>query len=863
MPRDIYHRTASINSETFRLFGGDSSLSNLSQSLTINSQAVDPTFFYEGKSATTSSWTATVGENLAIAGSGSDPTPNRDTPLTDITDEGVLFNNGKYYSASSGDWGTEDGVIELLFRASGTTNATMLFHNDGTNGYRVYVNASDQLVFEAAGSSSTVSVTSGALTANAWYYAALYYDASGSAQWYVNGVASGSAANVSGVGSLTASTNLLVGSSGTNHFDNIIAFSSLYLGASWLDTHLQSDVANERFTKITGFYPALFKETALPSVQQRNSIAILDKIIFGEATKFFSVGAYWPRFVQRRDSQSNRDLDFVHSNGFPYSEDLSKSSWSKTRLTVDNSAGVDFAGFNSYGLVADGTSASHYISTALTPPSSFKHIFSAYAKAGSKTWCYLKSNNTGGNDVYAYFDLSNIVTGTKHSEVLSSGIEDASDLLGTGWCRVWMTYDGGTLSHTHEVHAADGDNDINYQGDSSTVQIYVCGLQHDYSDPNTGAESPRGYIRTNGVGRTLGAKVKGYLAEEARTNQVPSTLVGTWSTSSCGVTAASGLGIDGLSAQRITDTAVSTFHGAYKSRTDTPAAGSAQQFTVMVKTETLTYACVEAQFGVSATAYSGGIINLLTGAVTPYSNGVNPSVTITVINKGNGWWNVNLSAIWDGVSGTNKAVAVGTSDGNRTYLGDGTGTILVQFPQAEQGSFATSMIDSGTASSATRVKDELRYVAGDNIGGENPTGLSIYAETLMPDLTSASASAVVIINDGGSSADRIRLARVATTQYARLLVDATGGNEGDCTSDVDIADGVAHQLYAVVKTNDANLYVDGALEASDTSVNIPDGLDRIDIGQNVSAGGQGSKVVSNIRIFKKALPNKNITASWE
>lgn len=320
-----------ILKSSYKTFSGDSSTANLPTAITINAQAISPTYRYYAQDCDATKCTASIGDDLLLTAVGADPSVELPTPFTAASDKAVGAFTADYYTALTGDWAAEDGILSLTFRATGTTNATLLHHHDGTHGYRVYVNASDQLVFEADGSSALVSIVSSALTPKAWYHAELYYDASGSAQWYVNATASGSAIAVSGVGSLTAPTaNLSFGSDAVNHWDGQVAFVALHLQSAWLDTHLQSTVAEERFYRLTGLYPQVSADATI--TYARTTTAYLRSEQTGIDATLFLVGAQWPR-VEKVDGIVGYFAEPERTNGLKYSEDWTSGVWNKAGVT--------------------------------------------------------------------------------------------------------------------------------------------------------------------------------------------------------------------------------------------------------------------------------------------------------------------------------------------------------------------------------------------------------------------------------------------------------------------------------------------------------------------------------------------------
>jgi hypothetical protein len=863
MPRELRIRYGIKSGETFQLFNGDSSLSNLPQNLTINGQTVAPTFIYEGKNATTSAWTATVGSDLSIAGSGDDPTVGVSTPLTDNTDECVSFAGAKYFSVAGADWATEDGVLGIVFQASGTTNATILFHNDGTHGYRVYVNGSDQLVFEAAGADSTVSVTSAALVSGAWYFAELYFDASGSAQWYINSSASGSAADVSGTGSLTASTNLLIGSDGTNGYDSDIAQVGLNLQASWLDTHLQAALAKERFIRLCGFYPQLAKGTAVPTTAARNSVAYVDRVGFGNVTELHSVGANWPRLCERRDAQVDKDEDYVSSNGFETSEDFTTSNWNKVASAIETSTGVTYRGREVQGIVGAATDAAHGLSTALNPATPHRHIFVGAFKAGARGAVRLSSTDLASNSVWAQFKLDGSATtasltgGSVQCEAEITELED-------GFYLCCMSYEGGDFDHTHLILPIDDAtvDDATYTGDGSTVDLHVAWLNHDYSTSATGRTHllggyKTGYVKTSGVARTLGARVTGYLAEEARINQqqnsedLTSSTPGNVTFTPGGV---KGIAPDGIQSAEVVheDGTAAASHNFYETWGN-PTASTDYTASAFVKAINRSKVRIEMSGGIGEYAD----FDVSAGTVLAESAGAAASIE----DWGNDWYRCIVTADGSG-GGSTQRIWVLDDSGNSSFDGQDQDSFYVWGRQVEQGSFASSYIQT-TGIDATRVKDELTYVAGDNIGGEDPTGLTVYTECLPDYNDSAFGQYVWTISDGGGATDRIHGLIWNNSKWGVFCISSDGDNGDTTAAGTTAVVDQAIQLTMTLLDNDLVHYVDGVSDGTDTSVDIPDDLDRLDIGQTQGGGGQFNGLISNIRIFKRSLPNKVILASWE
>ena len=116
-------------------------------------------------------------------------------------------------------------------------------------------------------------------------------------------------------------------------------------------------------------------------------------------------------------------------------------------------------------------------------------------------------------------------------------------------------------------------------------------------------------------------------------------------------------------------------------------------------------------------------------------------------------------------------VSPAVADGDNDFVGDGsTVNTYVWGAQCELGDYMTSPIITAGAT-ATRLKDNLQFVAGDNIGGEDVGKGSIYADVLLTIIATGDARVLCSISDGGAAGDRIDLqinARLSLLPLPRL-----------------------------------------------------------------------------------------------
>jgi len=204
------------------------------------------------------------------------------------------------------------------------------------------------------------------------------------------------------------------------------------------------------------------------------------------------------------------------------------------------------------------------------------------------------------------------------------------------------------------------------------------------------------------------------------------------------------------------------------------------------------------------------------------------------------------------VAGYASVVYPGDADGDIVYSGDGsTPNLYVWGAQIELGDYMTSPIitDAGTA---TRLKDQLRYVGGANIGGEDVGQGTIVWDQLFATYDKAVSTYPFAISDGGAAADRVYAYISGTSDNLVAVTRATAGNDGGVVATTDLVDGEKHTCAVLWETDNLKALIDGTQEGStDTACDMPDDVDRIDIGQSVSSTLQLNGLIQNLRIYNE------------
>jgi hypothetical protein len=236
--------------------------------------------------------------------------------------------------------------------------------------------------------------------------------------------------------------------------------------------------------------------------------------------------------------------------------------------------------------------------------------------------------------------------------------------------------------------------------------------------------------------------------------------------------------------------------------------------------------------------------DLNTGAV-----GTTGATTVASIEDwGNGWYRC-IVVFAAGATSLSCYVYPAEADGDIVFTGDGsTNDVYVWGAQIEAGARSSSHIPTAGVA-ATRNKDELQYVGDDgNLGGvgSNLRGRAS-SRILLPSYDVAAELSLLTLSDGGAATDLIE-ATVGTDDALDAISAATAGNAGAAGVAGDVADGALHDVTIGWRTDRLRITRDGVAGTDDTSVDPPDNLDRIDVGQDVAGAQQPGALISNLQI---------------
>jgi hypothetical protein len=513
-----------VDNPLFSALLNNSSISNLSQALTINGITVQPSFRYEAKNATTTGWTATVGPDLATASSGTDIQVGRDTPLLDSADKAVRVMNGEVYQCATDedahDIGTEDFVFEWFGSTSATGVYCSKYLNNITPGWYLGGDSGNAVKFYIYNGTSSIFAGSSGAALEGWTHFICFCDRSeGSTngfRGYINGVLVRSENPSSFTAALSNTSKFTIGShtalTSKQNDTSDQAYMAMYKQADWFAGGAQNAtdfelIARTRCSQLAGVVATRTSDgySLIPSTVSRTTAAFQEKYDSTNSyRRLYYMASNWPRIDQRPDIEgtlrTGYRAEIQSTNGFSRSTELSHTIWTKTNIasltTAQRNSDTIWpttvsTAYNSWSwkIIPDATLGKHGISMARTLTAAL-YSLSIFGKADGYGWISLENSTVGCS---CTFDLANGVVGTTVGSC-TGFIEP----YGNGWFRCWINYTGTAASHTLLYQAAIDTNNTDYSGDGSTSYIKVFGPQNEIGQPYEARIGPSSFIYTSG-----------------------------------------------------------------------------------------------------------------------------------------------------------------------------------------------------------------------------------------------------------------------------------------------------------------------------------------------------------------------------
>jgi hypothetical protein len=416
---------------------------------------------------------------------------------------------------------------------------------------------------------------------------------------------------------------------------------------------------------------------------------------------------------------------------------------------------------------AVGASTFPQIAQAVTGTVSLTHSFSIYVKAAGLDFIQLRVRSAGASTNY-FRAIFNLATGAVTSAITNgTGVIVSATTVnaGDGWWRCTLTGIAdttGTSVQPLAILATDASGTLATSSNSAATDgVLFWGAQLEQS-PTVGEYIPT-TSTINSAPRfdhnpTTGESL-GLLVEEQRTNLLlqSNQFDTTWTNASSSETAAAGIAPDGTNtAWELKDTLDTVLTSHIISQPISFVSGATYTVSVWMKAGTLSQGGITFSSGAFGSTLASRI-NLSTGDILASSVGVTTSVTPFP----NDWYKITATAT--ATATISASVQIRLMNGGISYIGTGTGTVLIWGAQTEVGSFPTSYIPTTTAT-ATRSADVASITGANFSSWYNHDEGTLRASASIRGGNTVVSSGLAIVNGVA------KLAETAVTVNSRALV---------------------------------------------------------------------------------------------
>ncbi|HTA21473.1 MAG TPA: hypothetical protein VK989_19410 [Polyangia bacterium] len=434
-------------------------------------EVVEPTWRLFGQGASATGWTADRGGSLTSTGVA---VANDAAPFSDATRAAVLAATPTYVAgdATTGAVGADDFALEVVLRAAAGT--TVLDKRAGATGWALRETTAGVLTLELDdGASPVVTVSSEALTTNAWYHCLFWVSHGVSARVDCDGSA-GTPVTMPALGALDSATKIAAGGGTPVEIAEVALFSvkAGHLGdpSTWLG------VGGRRFAKLTGTDPKIAGGSATPAPGIRGSEAYLDLQSVGGSRALFLVGADWPRVACRVDAKGARVCGYLSEPARTRLAPADPRAWVANELTLAEGGPAfpdPLVRFET--LVPSATNAAHTLSfTGMLGAA--RQIFSFFVNASGAASARLEASAGGAGT--AVFDVVAGTVVTPPTAVGAAGSSATIEAWGGGTFRCSYVFTAAAAPATYALRLVDATGNDTFAG-AGAGTIAVAGLQVD------------------------------------------------------------------------------------------------------------------------------------------------------------------------------------------------------------------------------------------------------------------------------------------------------------------------------------------------------------------------------------------------
>jgi hypothetical protein len=505
-------------------------------------------------------------------------------------------------------------------------------------------------------------------------------------------------------------------------------------------------------------------------------------------------------------------------------------------------------------LVENTANNQHYVQAGVTVVTGTTYTFSAYVKAGERSRVNMllaQSTSPFTNNANVTFNLLN---GTVSATTAGTGSITA---IGNGWYRVAVVAATTATGVLARITTSLTDNSDIYTGDG-TSGIYIWGAQlsdsaslDPYVNNPVAAPSSTAYYAPRFDYDPVTLQPRGLLIEEQRTNLLTFSEQfdnAAWTKNAATIAANSVVSPDGTQdADTITaDAGTGTIPRVGQISTATVLS---TVYTATIYAKRNTHSFVQIYLNNQAAEWANFT---LTGNGTASANG---SSTATITLVGNGWYRLQFVYTAGGTDRRPFFMLSPSATATRaeTWNPVGTESVYIWGAQLEAGAFATSYIPT-TSAQVTRSRD-IAVVQGSNFSSwYNPNEGSLYASSLAFNQgdSTGNASGVTSLNNTTSS-------EMMRFDPRRIQVITGNVSQANITSISAIPSGLYRSAFTYA-SNYVAISTNGSAITPATSVNLPSGVNTMQVGQGLTSGGILNGHIRQIAYYPRRLSNQELMA---
>jgi hypothetical protein len=532
---------------------------------------------------------------------------------------------------------------------------------------------------------------------------------------------------------------------------------------------------------------------------------------------------------------STGTLKYANVNLITYSEQFDNAAWTdKAGSTLYTNAVASPNGDLSADQLQLSNSGYYYQKKAYTTTGT--HTFSVWLRSLSPTTTLLRLSNDAG---------------TENSVVTCN--------VTTSWQRFSVTRNWS--ANPVNFYAGLDQRSV-VGGPGTSTDVYIWGAQLEL------ASSPTQYAKTE-ASTTAGPRFdhvysggqwvsRGLLLEEQRTNlalRSSELSNATWTAFNTTATDNSALSPNGANnASKVMPNTTNAAHYHFQYITVTAAS-----YTVSFYAKAAGYNFVQFSTGLTTGYVNFDLANGLVGNKTA---GIVLATSIAPV--GSGWYRCSVTFTGSNLTSDFGVSVLNADTASRrpSFAGDGTSGILIYGFQMELGSFQTSHIPT-TTTSVVRSADVCQITGTDFSGMWNASegSVAFQFDLIPPASVTGTGSSPSLISFADPSNNQRFFYDADTTPRTRFYVDDLSTSSSVYVNE-NVWGQTAQKAAYCYKVNDLASCLNGGTVQTDTSQNLPTGIDRMSIGYNAAYGANGrmNGHIARLRYYAIRLPNRLLIA---